>query len=315
MKTNSCIVYLTCLNHIPLLIRSVILLHKHWKYANKYPIIIFHDDLSSVNISQFNVEIFNHLGYIPNILWNKIQFSVPPHISTDESKYLIKMKDAWLGYRHMCNFQSYGIYDTVVGNYDYYLRLDSDSYLLSDIDYDMFEYMQDNDLVYGYLSQEETEVDSMCVDLWHTTEEFMKKSGVDRSIIDGHLEGKDWDKSTFYTNFEISRVDTFKNSQYKSYYDCLDSTGKIYYNRWGDAPIHWLGVRMFVPDNKVWCIKDVAYQHNMWIKNLSAIKRVNGVPTNIDNLTKYIDPGRKSRFDYAWDRHLSTGADGVNWGE
>jgi hypothetical protein len=294
-------------------------LNLNWKYAKNYPILIYHDDLSAVNIFNINVQLHNNLGYIPNIKWIKIDFKTPSHISTDESKYKLKSNEIWFGYYHMCNFQAYGIYETELSNYEYYLRLDSDSYILSPIDYDLFDYMKDNNLKYGYMRDEEIELDHVSIDLWKTTDQFMTDNNIDRSNISHHLKNGVWANTMFYNNFEISRVDTFRNPNYKAYYDALNSTGNIYYNRWGDAPIHWLGVRMFVPDNQIWCVNNISYQHNMWIKNLSAIPNNNGIPSTKPIIDKYVDgnstQGRLGRFNYAWNRYLQTGLDGVNWGE
>ena len=315
MKINACVVYLTCLKHLPLFLRSVILLHKNWKYANSYPILAYHDDLNSMHISKINVELFNHLGYVPNIKWIHLTFKMPDHISTDESKYLIKFNAVWMGYRHMCNFQAYGIYETELKDYEYYLRLDSDSYILSPIDYDLFAYMKENDLSYCYMRDEEIEVNEVAVDLWETTQDFIEKNDVDISHISPHLVNGKWGYNMFYNNFELSRVDTFRNPKYKAYYNHINSTGKIYYNRWGDAPIHWFGVRLFTPNDKVKAITDIAYQHNMWIKNLSCVPRNGNEPATKPLIDKYVDPGRLDRFNYAWNRYISTGNDGVNWGD
>lgn len=318
MKQNACICYITCLRDVNLLIRSLALLHNNWSYAKDYDTIVFHDDLTPMHISKINVELHRNLGYVPNIKWTKIQFNMPSHVSTDPSKYIVDLREFWMGYRHMCNFHSWEIYEKLK-DYEYYLRLDSDSYILGPINIDLFDFMKQNDLSYGYMRDEDREVPRVAIDLWETTKKFMADNNVDRSIIDNHLVNGEWDLKLFYTNFEISRVDTFYNEKYKKYYDCLNQTGKIYYNRWGDAPIHWFGVRMFVPDNKVWSVSCVPYQHNNWVKNLRSIPILNNLPCTSQLLNKYIDgsneAGRLGRFNYAWARYMKTGIDGVNWGD
>jgi hypothetical protein len=85
-----------------------------------------------------------------------------------------------------------------------------------------------------------------------------------------HLKQNEWALDMFYTNFEIAKFSFFRSKNYMSYYNSLDQTGNIYYRRWGDAPIHWLGVHMFLPDTSIWCIKDITYQHGSWVRNISS---------------------------------------------
>ena len=58
-----------------------------------------------------------------------------------------------MGYRHMCRFFSGELYTySVLDNYDYYLRLDTDSYIHTPLNYDIFEWAKDNECYYGYIS-------------------------------------------------------------------------------------------------------------------------------------------------------------------
>jgi hypothetical protein len=121
----------------------------------------------------------------------------------------------------------------------------------------------------------------------------------------------------FYTNFEIAKFSFFRSKEYMAYFQHLDKTGNFYYKRWGDAPIHWLGVRMLMDPSKVWAVKDITYQHNMWIKNLNAIPNKE-VPIHILQMVDGDDnvpQSRRGRLFYAMNRYIKTGLDGCNWGE
>jgi hypothetical protein len=53
----------------------------------------------------------------------------------------------------------------------------------------------------------------------------------------------------------------FSEVNFEAHSLCLYSLGGIYYHRWGDAPIHTLGVAMFVPLHQVHRFSDIGYSH------------------------------------------------------
>lgn len=74
---------------------------------------------------------------------------------------------------------------------------------------------------------------------------------------------------------------------------------------------------MLMDPNKVWAVKDITYQHNMWIKNLSAIPNKE-IPIQILQMVDGDDnvpQTRRGRLAYAMNRYIKTGLDGCNWGE
>ena len=42
-------------------------------------------------------------------------------------------------------------------------------------------------------------------------------------------------------------MDFFRGPAYRKFFDTLDSTGKFFYERWGDAPVHSIGVALLLP--------------------------------------------------------------------
>lgn len=145
-----------------------------------------------------------------------------------------------MGYRHMCRFHSGGIYmDPRLSKYDYYWRLDSDSYLFSPINYDPFEKMRTNGYEYAYMCDEEGEIPSVVEGLWDETEKFMKENNIPMTdYFKSRLVDDKWNYNMFYTNFEIAKFSFFRSKEYMAYFHHLDKTGNFYYKRWGDAPIH-----------------------------------------------------------------------------
>ncbi|KAJ2676023.1 hypothetical protein GGI25_003757 [Coemansia spiralis] len=69
----------------------------------------------------------------------------------------------------------------------------------------------------------------------------------------------------FWSNFEIGSLDFLRSEQYMSYFDYLDRAGGFFYERWGDAPVHSLGVTMFLNKNEVHWFEDIGYYHGpLW---------------------------------------------------
>ena len=317
MNQNAVIVYMSCKRDVPLLIRSLILLSKNFKYCKDYPIVVFHDDIDAMTQSQIRVSLHSEVGFIPNISFEILKFEMPSHVSSDPSRYSVSLQEFWMGYRHMCRFHSGGIYtDPRLLKYDWYWRLDSDSYLLAPIDYDPFDHMAKNGYEYAYMCDEDKDLERVTDGLWDATVEFMNKNNITMpNALSSRLVDGKWECNNYYTNFEISKFSFWRGEQYMNYFKHLDETGDIYYKRWGDAPIHWLAVKMLMDESKVWAVKDIAYQHNNWVKNL------NVYPDKVmpESVLKYIDgndtQGRRGRVLYAMNRYRQTGIDGCNWGD
>lgn len=315
MAENAVIVYMSRMRDIPLLYRSLSLLCMNFKHVRDYPIVIFHDDITKPAVANLTVALHKEFGFVPNMRFELLRFETPSWISTDESKYIIPLSEAWMGYRHMCRFHSGGIYrDERLLKYDYYMRLDSDSYIYSPVQYDIFERMKSMDKEYAYMSDEEGDIPSVVQDLWEETLSFMESNGIPiNPYLQSRLVDGKWNCNMFYTNFEVAKFSFFRGKEYMSYFDHLDRSGGIYYKRWGDAPIHWLGVRLFMDPNKVFAVKDITYHHNGWIKNLSSMPNKQ-VPDKIMRLLEG-DEYRKNRLMYAMNKHITEGKDGLNWGE
>ena len=315
MAENAVIIYMSRMRDVPLLYRSLTLLGMNFPKLRDYPVVILHDDIDRATISNLMVALHRNLGFIPNLKFERLEFKIPEWVSEDPTKYTVPLEQAWMGYRHMCRYHSGGIYrDERLLKYDWYWRLDSDSYIYSPINYDPFEHMASNGKEYAYISIEDGEVPSVVEGRWDEKSLFIEEHSIPltRDLADSVVDGK-WSCRLFYTNFEIAKFSFFRSKEYMSYFDHLDRTGNIFYRRWGDAPIHWLGVKMFLPTEKVWGVKDITYQHNAWVQNLSAIPNRQIDPRILQLLEG--DDYRRNRLLYAMDRYNKTGIDRCNWGE
>lgn len=67
----------------------------------------------------------------------------------------------------------------------------------------------------------------------------------------------------FFSNFEIGDLNFFRGEANERYFEWLDRGGGFFYERFGDAPIHTLGVAMFASKREIWFFRDIGYQHDI----------------------------------------------------
>ena len=119
------------------------LIHKNFNIRYNYPLLIFHE--GNINKIQQKYIIDKSEG------GNNIKF-------VDISEVWILpgrggergSRSKGFGFNKMCRFYSYEIYKYLEG-YDYAMRLDDDSFIETEIKYDIFEDMHKNGYDYGFV--------------------------------------------------------------------------------------------------------------------------------------------------------------------
>ncbi len=96
---------------------------------------------------------------------------------------------------------------------------------------------------------------------WNTLIDQYKKSSLP-DIKLNEFDGEEYNLCHFWSNFEIARLDIYKDEKYQKYFDFLESTGGFYKERWGDAPVHSLAVGMFLAPSEVHYFRDFGYRHS-----------------------------------------------------
>lgn len=154
-----------------------------------------------------------------------------------------------MGYRHMCRMFSGEIYkNPLILKYDYYIRIDTDSFIHTPLNYDIFEWARKNDCWYGYVAPAVQKDNEKVVEgLW--------------DFVNSLYPNKIPDRMMFYTNWELGKVNWFVDSEYMKFYEKIDCHGGIYTKRWGDAPIKFLGVNLFMPQKNIQPVHGFKYQH------------------------------------------------------
>lgn len=244
---------------------SLSLLDVNFNDKFNYPVIIFHEDINESLMKSIRKATHSNLQF------EKVIFEIPEFLNKEEIPEFIYVDgfEFSIGYRHMCRFFSGIIFQhAALNQYDYFWRLDTDSFLLDKIDYDVFQFMEKNNYIYGYIHIIKDEPDAV-KSLWDITEKYIKDNKIEPTFLQRFISDGIWDRSYYYTNFEISKLDFWRSDEFMSYFNYLDKAGGIYKYRWGDAPIHLLAISMFVPENQVHKFSDIAYQHQSFVNNYS----------------------------------------------
>ncbi|CAL3963917.1 unnamed protein product [Diplocarpon coronariae] len=163
-----------------------------------------------------------------------------------------------VSYHHMCRWNSGLFYKhPFLRNYDWYWRVEPDVHYFCDIDYDVFRFMRDNKLKYGFNMNILDDARSF-PSLWARTRAFaaahtnLIHPEADLGWLLDSENGGEYNNCQFFSNFEIGSLDFWRGEANEAYFNWLDKAGGFYYERFGDAPVHTLSVAM-----------DIGYQHNI----------------------------------------------------
>ncbi|SCU95233.1 LANO_0E09714g1_1 [Lachancea nothofagi CBS 11611] len=253
---------------LPSIIETIRNLEDRFNKKFNYPYVflnneLFTDDFKSAIKNVISSEA--HFGLIPKEHW-----SYPDWISEEKAAYVRETADYIYGdsesYRHMCRFES-GFFwqNELLDDFDWYWRVEPDTKLHCDVDYDVFKFMRDNNKQYGFtVSIKEFEV--TIKSLWDTTKAFIQKHPeyVDKNNMMDFIsndKGKSYNLCHFWSNFEVANLNFWRSDAYRKYFDYLDRAGGFFYERWGDAPVHSIAAALFLPRDQIHYFPDIGYFH------------------------------------------------------
>ena len=249
--------------------KSLDLLYINYNAVYKHDIIIFYDDKypfleeDQINIRKDRNEI--KFINIPKELW------CPPASSME----IIKNPDIknWccpnmpIGYRNMIRWFGIHIY-TFLHNlgYEWYLRLDDDSFIYSEINYDLFKFMIENNYLYGFRVYSN---DNICVS--NGLIEFCKMYCDNNNIGLGFMSKYSYENNSYntskynilgyYNNFHITAVSFWIQPKVQRFLNAIDQSGYMYTRRWGDLLSQSASVQIFMDRNKLYHFNDWTYEH------------------------------------------------------
>lgn len=239
--------------------------HYDWVFANDEP---FHP--AFIKVIENLVSGQAHFVQIPQKIW-----SYPDWIDQDkanETRHMMKLNKVKYGdsesYRHMCRFNSGFFYRLpIMKNYRYYWRVEPEIEFQCDIFHqDWFKYMKENNKKYAF-TLAPLELHTTVTDLWETVQDFSRKNpklvakdnNMDFLTEDGGLT---YNMCHFWSNFEIGDMDFYRLEAYSKFFDHIDRAGGFYYSRWGDAPIHSMGVSLLLSKDELFYMDNSGYFHS-----------------------------------------------------
>lgn len=246
----------------------------NWTFLNDVPFTQEFIDATSLMASGRT-----EYALIPSSDWdmpswiNRTQFE--ENISTADQKGILYGSSR--SYRNMCRFNSGYFYkQKVLDKYKYYFRVEPEVEYFCDFQYDPFVLMRKTNKKYGFVIAL-YEYENTIPTLWNTTLDFMKKYpehlhpnnsfafltdtsaiGPEKLVLDLH---SGYNLCHFWSNFEIGDLDFFRSKAYNDYFDHLEASGGFYYERWGDAPVHSLGVGLLLDKKEIHHFEDIGYSH------------------------------------------------------
>lgn len=225
------------------------------------------------------------MGILRMVNLNNTAYWSLPELLRHDNPATWKGSDIYpVGYRHMCRwfgeqiwyfFQDLNNHNNNQrqrqqqqcrdSSYRYIARLDEDSFLLSPINYDIFDLMVTQTYVYGFrmcaYELEET-LPKIWFKKWrkglssdnNTNKIVSNQSRQGRQVIDPGLCG-------FYTNFFVADLKFFLSPEVTKFLREIDRRGFFYRKRFGDLLVHSLAVYAFAPSTQIHRFLDFTYQH------------------------------------------------------
>lgn len=182
------------------------------------------------------------------------------------------------GYKYMCRFFTVEMYK-YLADYDYYMRIDTDCHL-QPFKYDVFQWVEENKVQYGYLIRKyEVHKETLNTLPSWISNKYTQQCHVSPTLPHPPLSTV----FNFYNNFHIGDVRFFRRPDVWHFLSKTNSSGGILNYRWGDSTIQAFAVRLFMSPKAVRRIPDFEYRHGSHSDRLvSSVK--DGKTTQVPSL-------------------------------
>ena len=176
---------------------------------------------------------------------------------------------ATMSYKRMCHFFWKGFTQVPeLNEYRYLLRLDDDTCLLNNIEYDLFQAMYHKGASYAY-SHIWYDYSKDTNGLYPYINEYIRQHNL--SIANPLLYNTTITATTFpaqvpcfNTNFEVIDTIQYKLPALMAFVDSIVQSNMIFHRRWGDAPLRYALALLYWSEREVWRIPDIQLQHSNW---------------------------------------------------
>lgn len=228
-----------------------ILLKKNFISKFPYDIIIFHEgDFDKNTQSSLEEEIDNKIIFI----------DVSKEAFNNFGK---NINDSLIGYKHMCRFNSIVVYD-FLSDYDYALRLDDDSYIMSEITNDIFLEMEKDNVTYVGPKKHTDSHELTTNTLIPFVLNYLKNKNITPKCGFENIN-----MENFYNNIYATKLDFWKREDVKDFLNEIELSNGIYDYRWGDSTIQALAIKIFEGYTSVRTFGSFKYKHGShgWSNN------------------------------------------------
>jgi alpha 1,2-mannosyltransferase len=256
-------------NSTALFFKSLDLLFQNYLSVNRHydnvDVLLFHSGDYTQEDFEFLNHRYNHSVHFKLIDLNATDYwTIPETVRDDNMSQWEHAERFSLGYRHMMRWYGLKLYDFARDyakleggcNYRYLMRMDEDSFLLSTIDYDLFDFMQTQNYSYAF---------RMCsfemeTALWEDYVDHIQHCGlflqtnIPHRLIEAKLCG-------FYNNFFIVDNRFMMQPDVQQFVQWIDALGTIYRDRYNDLRIQTLIVYAFLPPERIHRFLDWSYEH------------------------------------------------------
>lgn len=239
---------------------------------HRYPYVFLNDKPFSENFKlRINRAVSSsaEFGQVPAEHWD-----IPPEVD------MVRARKSWekaartgmpyggsQSYRQMCRFQSgFFFRHPLVLKYKYYWRVEPSVRYFCDLtDFDPFRFMEQNKKKYGFTLAMH-EIPLTIRSLWIHVREWYEKNQdlLAPNNLFGFVtqdNGRGYNKCHFWSNFELADMDWYRSDAYLSFFNHLDETGKFFYERWGDAPVHSIAAALMLDKSEFHYFDNVGYYH------------------------------------------------------
>ena len=196
----------------------------------------------------------------------------------------VVFRERWPDYQHMCAFWFRHIFlQPRLRNVKYIMRLDSDSIILSNVSYDIFDFMEKNQIKYAFkfrqgendcCAKRMAEYVYNCANnyslLEKTSNELSWLKNMSKATLTENpssLNPIGHQPDTYYTNFEVINVPAFRDDAEvwrfidTTWHDPLLHIHGIYTMRWGDAPLRFQTIHHSQLNRHLHAFCDLHYHH------------------------------------------------------
>lgn len=234
------------------------LLYKNFNNKYQYPVVIF--TFGKQYSKRFVRNIHKRIN--PTIKFIELELpKIPSHIKEEELFYHRKgipyvrnrFPKSRIGFLHTNQFVAGEVMEhSEMKKYDIALKMDDDTFIMGEIDFDIFKFMKNNNHILGPFAVKKCDYENILqceIGLRGLLKKYIKENNIKpkSSSLD---EDGNWDSLCSYDP-TIWDLNIFRNQNWKKWWNCVNQSGGIYKYRWGDLEIHVLYTRMYYP-NSAW---------------------------------------------------------------